>query len=68
MRIEVLICDSCGRGNDDDVLVYPYKIDKGCEMDPSGNGYNTDWEHVDYCNHCYKTTIANKKDIKISRR
>ena len=66
MRREILICDNCSRGNDDGVVVTPYRIDKGCEMDPSGNGYNTNWDYVDYCAECYKIAAGNH-GIKIKR-
>ena len=58
MKIETIICDNCNRGNDDGVRVYSYRIDRGCEMDPSGNGYNTDWEYVDYCRECHKKAFS----------
>ena len=58
MKFQVIICDECDRGNNDDVLVGSYRVDTGRSMDPSGNGYNTDWEYVDLCEHCYSKVAA----------
>jgi len=58
MKIQVTICDGCDRGNNDDVEVNSYRVDTGRSMDPSGNGYNTDWEYVDLCKDCYPKLAA----------
>lgn len=55
------ICDHCNISNH----VKSYRIDDGCEMDPSGNGYNTNWKYVDLCPKCYKDLVNNDLDIKI---
>ena len=67
MQKVVLICDGCNRGDDDGIVVTPYRIDRGCEMDPSGNGYNTNWEYVDWCNDCYSTNAMTIGKSKIQR-
>jgi len=48
MKETTIKCDGCGNTR----KVIQYKIDMGCEMDPSGNGYNTDWDYKDFCIKC----------------
>jgi len=61
---ELLICDGCG--TDKDVL--SYRINTGVEMDASGNGYNINWEHMEFCPKC-KVEYQNKhKDFKICEK
>jgi hypothetical protein len=65
MKIEIIICDKCDRGNEDGVSVSSYRVNRGREIDPSGNGYNIKWEYVDLCNDCYPTFVANLKGCPI---
>lgn len=34
-------------------------------MDPSGNGYNTNWDYKDYCSECLKMVKTSDKELKI---
>lgn len=65
MKTTILTCDSCDRGNDDDIEVTEYRINIGQSMDPSGNGYNIDWDYVDYCDDCYiRALVKHGEKIK----
>lgn len=65
MKFEIVICDKCSRGNDDNILVTSYRIYRDKEMDASGNGYNIIWDYVDYCDECFKSLgLRNNKNIE----
>jgi len=53
MKVTVTRCDGCQTTQG----VEEYSIDCGTEMDPSGNGYNTIWEHKDWCWNCFKNYV-----------
>lgn len=59
-----LICDGCQTAS----AVKPYRINRGKEMDPSGNGYNTNWDYKDYCPKCHRALVNNDFDIEIYER
>lgn len=64
MKITLTKCDGCGSTEN----VSEYKLDCGTEMDPSGNGYNTIWDHKDWCFDCFKKFILSSKDpVKLLR-
>jgi len=52
MKINIITCDACDRGNDDDIAVNEYYIITGREVDPSGNGYIDNWRYFDFCKEC----------------
>jgi hypothetical protein len=56
-----LVCDSCGK-EQPDAIVKSYRINQGREMDPSGNGYNTNWHYTDLCITCIKAIQAHFGD------
>ena len=64
MKHEILTCDTCVTITN----VKPYRIDTGSEMDPSGNGYNTNWKYIDLCPQCYYKLKAQTPNIKIYGR
>lgn len=66
MKRTVIVCDKCNRGDDDDIVVVSYRFDCGSEMDPSGNGYITNWDYCDYCNDCYHIE-REKRNTKVQR-
>lgn len=59
MKELIITCDKCGiKSTSGFVKEYQYSV--GCEMDPSGNGYNECWEYVDLCENCkYDYAIQN---------
>jgi len=48
MRKVTYTCDICKTG----VATKHFRVATGCEMDASGNGYNTDYDYYDVCIHC----------------
>lgn len=60
-KIILIKCDHCGNP------AQSYRYEIGCEMDPSGNGYNTSWEYVDICEECKNTKYNDKKLKKIQK-
>ena len=62
MKVTFLVCDLCGRGNDDGVKVKSYCINTDKEPDPSGNGYNIIWDYTDYCHDCHKKAVEKYGD------
>jgi hypothetical protein len=67
MKITILSCDGCGRGIDDDVKVSSYRIKRGKEMDPSGNGYNILWDYIDWCHGCYLRNSSILGELNIQK-
>lgn len=69
MKITIVICDGCDRRNDgdDETPVTSYRINRGSEMDPSGNGYNTNWEYVDWYKECHAINSMTIGKDKIQR-
>ena len=63
MKKEILICDTCVTQND----VASFRIATGCEMDPSGNGYNTVWVYKEFCPTCLTEYQLQHKDFKIQK-
>jgi hypothetical protein len=66
MRYEVIVCDDCNRGNDDGITVSEYKIYRGKEADPSGNGYTHNFEYVDFCKECLEIHKKKNPDDEIT--
>jgi hypothetical protein len=52
MKYEIITCDKCNKKNGGGIFVGEYYIIKGREVDPSGNGYNVNWEYMDFCRKC----------------
>lgn len=52
-------CDMCSSEN---ARTYRYSVGK--EADPSGNGYNTNWEYIDLCINCVQDwVLKNQKKL-----
>lgn len=61
MQKVILFCDRCETGKD----VKSFRINRGTEMDPSGNGYNNNWEYKDYCPECFVVVKKSDPELKI---
>lgn len=61
MQKVTLICDVCGT----DKAVRSFRINLGCEMDASGNGYNTNWDYKEYCPSCLNMVKSSDLKLKI---
>lgn len=55
MKEIITNCDKCQKS------AKSYMYANGCEMDPSGNGYNTNWEYIDLCSDCALNFMKEKK-------
>lgn len=51
MRKVTYQCDICKNA----VASTHFRVETGCEMDPSGNGYNTSYDYYDVCLGCLGT-------------
>jgi hypothetical protein len=58
MKHTIKSCDRCKNSDESGVIVKSYRINMGKEMDPSGNGYQTNWEYVDSCENCFDKLMA----------
>lgn len=62
MKIEQIKCDKCYK------IVYKHisfrKFIKS-EMDPSGNGYNNNYDYFDICYNCLIDFIKSNDDMEI---
>jgi len=53
MKITIITCDECERGNNDGVVVSSYRLTPVNMMGSSENEHNINWgECVDLCNDC----------------
>lgn len=57
MKITNTYCDPCLEAKCGKRTAKSYRYATGCEMDPSGNGYNTTWNYIDLCPECYTRKI-----------
>lgn len=55
-----ICCDGCGDNN-----ATAFRINMGKSMDPSGNGYNTDWDYKDFCPACLELFKKKNPELKL---
>jgi len=63
MKVETYICDFCQTQKASRI----FREAIGREMDPSGNGYNTDYKYYDVCEQCYGKFSKNFPNARIVR-
>ena len=61
MKVTIITCDICNRGNNDGIVVDEYFVEPSIGQE----GYLIDQEEIDFCKECLKKYIEKHPQVNV---